>query len=72
MIDRLIVDLRNSLGVTSLVVSHDVASVARVSDRIAFLESGKLTFSGTYGEFRSTRSEAIQELLQKAEATDLA
>ena len=69
-IDRLIVDLRKTLEVTSIVVSHDVSSVARVSDRIVFLEDGRVTFSGNFQEFRSTRSESIQDLIFKAEATE--
>jgi phospholipid/cholesterol/gamma-HCH transport system ATP-binding protein len=70
-IDSLIVDLRKSLGVTSLIVSHDVTSVYRVADRIAFLEQGKLSFLGAPKDFGSARSAAIQELLQKAEARSL-
>ncbi len=70
-IDKLIVDLRNTLGMTSIVVSHDVSSVFRVADRIAFLHEGKLTFVGSTKEFEQSRDAAIRELVQKAEATTL-
>lgn len=70
-IDQLIVDLRSELKVTSLVVSHDVSSVFRVADRIAFLEAGKLTFIGSKSEFEKSRNEAIGELVQKAQAREL-
>jgi phospholipid/cholesterol/gamma-HCH transport system ATP-binding protein len=68
-IDALIVRLRKELGVTSLIVSHDVSSVFRVADRIAFLHQGELTFVGTPGEFQSSREAAISEMVEKAQAT---
>ncbi len=70
-IDRLIVDLRDTLGVTSLIVSHDVSSVLRVADRVAFLESGSLTFVGTPEAFASAENEAIRELIEKSSARSL-
>jgi phospholipid/cholesterol/gamma-HCH transport system ATP-binding protein len=70
-IDQLIVSLRQTLQVTSIVVSHDVSSVARVAERIAFLEDGRLAFTGTFEEFRSSKSEAISEMIRKAQATEL-
>jgi len=68
-IDSLIVGLRSELQVTSLVVSHDVSSVYRVADRIAFLHEGRLIFNGTPDEFSKTHDESIQELVRKAAAT---
>ncbi len=68
-IDSLIVRLRMELGITSLVVSHDVSSVFRVADRIAFLEEGVLTFTGTPAEFQASKDEAISEMVGKAQAT---
>lgn len=68
-IDSLIVRLRKEIGITSLLVSHDVSSVFRVADRIAFLADGKLTFVGTPGEFQSSRDAAIEEMVSKAQAT---
>jgi phospholipid/cholesterol/gamma-HCH transport system ATP-binding protein len=68
-IDSLIVRLRKELGVTSLLVSHDVSSVFRVADRIAFLHAGELTFVGTPDEFQNSREAAIHEMVAKAQAT---
>jgi phospholipid/cholesterol/gamma-HCH transport system ATP-binding protein len=68
-IDALIVRLRRELGVTSLLVSHDVSSVFRVADRIAFLHQGQLSFVGTPGEFQTSRDAAIAEMVNKAQAT---
>lgn len=67
-IDALVVDVRKRYGVTSIVVSHDLSSVFRIADRIAFLEAGKLAFMGTAEGFRESRHQAIQELIEKSEA----
>jgi len=68
-IDSLVVRLRKEVGVTSLLVSHDVSSVFRVADRIAFLHEGELIFEGSPGEFQSSREAAIVEMVGKAQAT---
>ncbi|HVT13829.1 MAG TPA: ATP-binding cassette domain-containing protein [Fimbriimonadaceae bacterium] len=68
-IDSLIVRLRNEIGITTLLVSHDVSSVFRVADRIAFLHQGELTFVGTPGQFQSSHDAAIEEMVSKAQAT---
>ncbi|MEQ1821701.1 MAG: ATP-binding cassette domain-containing protein [Fimbriimonadaceae bacterium] len=66
-IDAEIAELRSELGVTSLVVTHDVTAVFRLADRVAFLDSGKLAFLGTPGEFETDQHEGIKELLFKAQ-----
>ncbi len=70
-IDELIVGVRSKYQVTSLVVSHDVTSVFRVADKIAFLEDGKLTFVGTKEEFKEDSSGTIRELLAKFSSTQI-
>ncbi len=67
-IDQLIVETRDTLGLTSVVVSHDVSSVFRVADRILFLDKGILAFNGTPDEFREVREGPIKELVEKARA----
>jgi len=67
-IDQLIVETRDRLQVTSVVVSHDVSSVFRVADRIAFLHQGEVVFLGTPTEFRESRNDAIREIVEKGRA----
>ncbi len=50
-IHRLISDTRRDLGVTSIVVSHDVPALLRIADRIGMLEAGRIIFCGTPQEF---------------------
>lgn len=67
-IDQLIVETREQIGVTSVVVSHDVNSVFRVADRIAFLHLGELLYWGDLEGFRASTLEPIRELLERASA----
>lgn len=70
-IDALIEEIRRERTMTSLVVSHDVSSVFRVADRIAFLHKGALIFIGTPEQFRKADDPAIRELVEKAYAQSL-
>lgn len=70
-IDQLIVQLRDELGVTSLVVSHDVSSVFRVADRVAFLDKGRLVFDGPPAQFQEAQHPAIRELIDRSQAKSL-
>lgn len=70
-IDELILETRAHTQATSLVVSHDVNSVLRVADRIAFLHQGSLVFLGTPTEFRGADQDAIRELVGKARAESI-
>lgn len=70
-IDALIVRLKRDFGITGMIVSHDVASVFRTADRIAFLDQGSLTFVGSPDEFQQSREPAIREMIEKSQATTL-
>ncbi len=67
-IDEVIHEVRRTLNVTSLVVSHDLASVRRLANRVAFLHAGELVFLGTSDEFVASGVPAIRELVAKTEA----
>jgi len=68
-IDELMLSVARGTGVTSLIVSHDVSSVFRVADRVAFLHKGELIFNGTPEAFAEAPDESIQELVRKSQAT---
>jgi len=46
-LDELIVNLKNVLDMTIIIVTHELASIHRVADNIIFLDNGKLLFSGS-------------------------
>jgi phospholipid/cholesterol/gamma-HCH transport system ATP-binding protein len=65
IIDSLVEKLRDELGVTSVVVSHDVRGSFRVSDRIALLSDGRIQAIGSPEEFRETDNRAVQQFLER-------
>jgi phospholipid/cholesterol/gamma-HCH transport system ATP-binding protein len=54
VVHRLIENLAAELGVTSIVVTHDIEGALGISDRVALLERGHLRFVGTPDEFRAS------------------
>ncbi|MBC8416394.1 MAG: ATP-binding cassette domain-containing protein [Candidatus Cloacimonetes bacterium] len=46
-LDELILKLKNLLKMTIVIVTHELASIHRIADRIIFLDEGKVLFSGT-------------------------
>jgi len=63
-INQLIRSLQQRLGVTSIVVTHDIHSAFTVGDRIAFLREGRIAFDGSVDEARSTRETVLRTFLQ--------
>jgi phospholipid/cholesterol/gamma-HCH transport system ATP-binding protein len=62
-IDRLICRLQKRLGVTSIVVTHDMKSVFHIADRVAYLREGGIYFLGTPKEFRESKDSQIQDFV---------
>ena len=62
-ITRLIMKLQRELGVTSVVVSHDIRSSFRMASRIALLAEGRLAFLGTPEEMTTTSDPYIRTFL---------
>ena len=65
VIDGLIERLQHELGVTSVVVTHDVRGSFRVADRIALLWQAKIRAVGTSEEILASKDEAVQQFLER-------
>jgi len=63
-INDLIIKLQKELGVTSIVVTHDMASAFKVADRMAMLSRGKIVFTGTVDEVRSTDHPMVRQFIE--------
>jgi phospholipid/cholesterol/gamma-HCH transport system ATP-binding protein len=63
VINELILKLQHELDVTSIVVTHDMASAMKVADRIVMLFDGKLIFDGTAEEIRNTNNETVKRFV---------
>ena len=62
-VDKLIRELSDKLGVTSVVVSHDLASIFSVADRIVMLYQGVVRFVGTQEDFRRCPDPVVQQFI---------
>ncbi len=64
VINELIVGLNHRLEVTSIAITHDMASAYKIADRIAMLYQGKIHFVGTPDEIRATPDAIVQQFIQ--------
>lgn len=73
VINQIILKLRSKLGVTSLVVTHDLSSAFSIADRIILLDHGMIVAIGTPSEIRATKNAWVQRfILGQADPEDLA
>ena len=64
-LDELILRLRDAMGMTICVVTHELDSAFTIADRITVLDQGNILFIGTVDELRDSKSERIQNLLNR-------
>ncbi|HXL33611.1 MAG TPA: ABC transporter ATP-binding protein [Gemmatimonadales bacterium] len=64
VIDRLMVRTREHLGVTGLVVTHDMRSAYTVGDRIAMLYEGRVREVGTVAEIQETADPVVRQFIE--------
>jgi phospholipid/cholesterol/gamma-HCH transport system ATP-binding protein len=62
-IDQLIMDLNKQLGVTSVVVTHEMDSAFRIADRMVLLDRGKFIVSGTADEMRNNTDPLVRQFV---------
>jgi phospholipid/cholesterol/gamma-HCH transport system ATP-binding protein len=66
MVDNLILDTHKSReGLTSIMVSHDLAAAFRIADYIAMLDEGKVLLSGTADDFFKSEIELVKRFVSK-------
>jgi phospholipid/cholesterol/gamma-HCH transport system ATP-binding protein len=64
-IDDLIVETRDRLGMTSVVVSHDIASIFRIADRVVMVDEGEIIAEGTPAEMRASAHPKVREFVSE-------
>jgi len=71
VIDELMVKTREALGVTGIVITHDMRSAYAVGDRIAMLYQGRVRQVGTVAEIRNTSDRVVRGFIEgRTEARD--
>lgn len=64
VINELIINLRNTLSITSIAVTHDIVSAYKIADRIAMLYEGKIVFIGTPEEVKNTDNPVVRQFIE--------
>jgi phospholipid/cholesterol/gamma-HCH transport system ATP-binding protein len=62
-VDTLIRELSDTVGVTSIVVSHDLVSIFGIADRIVMLYKGLVRLLGTKDDFRKSDDGIVQQFI---------
>ena len=63
-VDDLITEAEEMFGVTSIVISHDMASVVRIADHLSFLYQGQIAATGTLQELLNSEHPAMEEFVR--------
>jgi phospholipid/cholesterol/gamma-HCH transport system ATP-binding protein len=63
-INDLIIRLQKELGVTSIVVTHDLASARKVANRVAMLHGGMIIFEGPVSELNSSVDPRVRQFVE--------
>jgi phospholipid/cholesterol/gamma-HCH transport system ATP-binding protein len=64
-LDELILELRDAMQMTIVVVTHELDSAFKIADRITVLDKGEILTIGTVDEVRNSGNERIQNLLNR-------
>jgi phospholipid/cholesterol/gamma-HCH transport system ATP-binding protein len=62
-INDLIIQMKEDLGVTSVVITHDMVSAYKIADKIAMLYEGKIIEEGTPKEIKTSQNEVVQQFI---------
>ena len=62
--DELVVELRDTLGVTVVMVTHDIDSICTILDRFLILQDKRIAFEGTFEQLMQMPENPLEELLK--------
>jgi len=65
VVHNLIQNLSQELGVTSIIVTHDIEGALPISDRVAMLDRGRIRFVGTPLEFRESDDKLVRAFMER-------
>ena len=70
-LDDLILDMRDALGMSIVVVTHELDSAFKIADRITILDRGRILMTGTPDEVLNSPIERVQALLNREPEDDV-
>ncbi len=71
-VDDMIALAKQQYQITSVIISHDMASTSRLADQVAFLHDGRIIFTGGYDAFIHSELPPIQAFVEGARTSRLA
>jgi len=71
VVHNLIQNLAQELGVTSIIVTHDIEGALPISDRVAMLDRGQIRFVGTPLEFRESDDRLVRAFMERDAMTGM-
>lgn len=69
-LDELILSLREAIGITIVIVTHELESAFKIADRITILHQGRVAVTDTVEAVRTSENEHVQDLLQRRPRRD--
>ncbi len=64
-LDELIINLRKLLGITFVIVSHELESIRKIADRVLMLDGGHAIFCGTIEEVKYTSIPKVKQFFER-------
>lgn len=64
-LDQLILDLKKQLGITFVIVTHELESIRLIADRILMLDKGRVVFHGTREEGERCENERVRQFFNR-------
>ena len=64
VVDELIMAMRDKLGVTSIVVSHNITSIFRIADKVAMIHDGEVLAFGTPAEIQACENPIVRQFIE--------
>ncbi len=71
-LDELILELRRLLGVTFVIVTHELDSIRAIADRILMLDQGHVLFEGTVDEAETSGIDRVQQFFERRSDSHIA
>jgi phospholipid/cholesterol/gamma-HCH transport system ATP-binding protein len=65
-LDTLIINLKNLLGMTIVMVTHEVSSIMRIADNIVFIHQGRVAYEGSLQNALKNKVEVVEEFFHVA------
>lgn len=65
-LDSLMLRLKNELGITLIIVTHDLDSIKSVADRVIMLDAGRVAFDGSLDEAQASSEELVRNFFARA------